>query len=147
MSFNNVPRFFLTYFHLTVCQSLLLLVYTLPQGIKSHLFDSFIIFIIGHILRLLPAPLTDVDGLLWHLWHAALFNMLLLAGGVDGGNAALCATFGVWLYCAALCVYLAPKRGCYYALHSSLSPLQSRRSLSLPLALSVCLSPRSIPCA
>lgn len=134
------------YFQLAIYQRPLSLLYTLPQGIKSHLFDSFIIFIIGHILRLLPVPLTDLTDF---TGICGMQHYLICPFG-GGQRSFMCYLWRLALLCRFMCLF-GSKKGLLLwqsacSLHSSLSPL-NLCVLIHSLRLSVCLSSRTIPCA
>lgn len=113
-----------------------------PQGIKSHLFDSFIIFIIGHILRLLPAPLTDLmDG----AGICGMQHYLICPFRGRSERSFMCYLWRLALLWRFMCSFGDSKGvdvvGAPLLPSSTLSPSQSMRWLSLVLSLHllVCL--------
>lgn len=106
-----------------------------PQGIKSHLFDSFIIFIIGHILRLLPAPLTDLtDG----AGICGMQHYLICPFRGRSERSFMCYLWRLALLCRFMCSFGDSKGvdvvGAPLLPSSTLSPFQSMRWLACPSA-------------
>lgn len=120
--------------------------FSFPQGIKSHLFDSFIIFIIGHILRLLPAPLADLTN---GAGICGMRHYLICPFRGRTKRSFMCYLWRLALLCRFMCSFGGSKGvdvvGVPPSPSCTLSPFQSMRWLSLVLSFvcpTACLSVR-----